>query len=60
MGYLICESCGGYYELGEGELPEDFERCQCGSKLNYVEEIEIDENESNLYVNDSLTEKQKS
>ena len=60
MGYLICESCGGYYELEEGELPEDFERCQCGGKLDYAEEIETDDNESNLYVNDSVTEKQKS
>lgn len=60
MGYLICERCEGYYKLNEGELPEDFERCQCGGKLDYVEEFEIDENESNLYVNDSLTEKQRS
>ncbi len=39
MGYLICEKCGGYYELQPGEHPEDFNECQCGGKLQYKEEI---------------------
>lgn len=39
MGYLICKECDGYYELQEGEYPEDFDRCQCGGNLEYVEEI---------------------
>lgn len=39
MGYLICNKCGGYYELQEGEYPENFDRCQCGGNLGYVEEI---------------------
>jgi Protein of unknown function (DUF4013) len=34
-GYLICGTCGGYYELQHGESPEDFEDCQCGGKLEY-------------------------
>ena len=34
-GYLLCEKCGGYYELHEGESPEDFEKCECGGKLRY-------------------------
>ena len=34
-GYLECEKCGGYYELQEGESPDDFEKCQCGGNLNY-------------------------
>lgn len=37
MGYLVCEKCGGYYELQEGEFPEDFESCECGGTLKYVE-----------------------
>jgi hypothetical protein len=40
MGYLICERCAGYYQLKEGESPEDFGRCHCGGHLNYVDEIE--------------------
>jgi hypothetical protein len=35
LSYLICERCGGYYELNEGESPDDFDRCQCGGKLRY-------------------------
>ena len=35
MSYLICEKCGGYYELQEGESIEDFDSCQCGGKLGY-------------------------
>ena len=35
MGYLICDKCGGYYELLPGESPEDYEECECGGKLKY-------------------------
>lgn len=38
-GYLICDRCDGYYELRDGERPEDFDRCQCGGKLEYAEEF---------------------
>lgn len=42
MGYLICEDCGGYYELQEGESPDDFEKtCECGGKLKYVENLDF-------------------
>ena len=37
MSYLICEKCGGYYELKEGERPEDFKCCECGGNLKYVQ-----------------------
>jgi hypothetical protein len=43
MSYLICESCNGYYELREGESPDDFESCHCGGNLRYVDEIIVDE-----------------
>ncbi len=39
MPYLICESCGGYYELMEDESPEDFDNCQCGGNLRLVDFI---------------------
>jgi hypothetical protein len=39
MPYLICESCGGYYELRENESPEDFDNCQCGGNLRLVTSI---------------------
>jgi hypothetical protein len=33
-GYLICNTCGGYYELQLGESPEDFDlECGCGGRL---------------------------
>ena len=54
MGYLICDTCKGYYELQTGESPEDFDLiCDCGGELkfhnnyekkkNFKPEIEITE-----------------
>ena len=37
MSYLICEKCGGYYKLKEGEKPDEFEACECGGSLSYVQ-----------------------
>jgi hypothetical protein len=34
-GYLVCQKCGGYYKLQSGELPEDYDVCQCGGELEY-------------------------
>lgn len=42
MGYLICEKCGGYYKLQEGESLDDFESCECGGKLNYTDSFNED------------------
>jgi hypothetical protein len=60
MGYLICEKCEGFYELKEGESPEDFsDKCECGGKLEYVDTIEglknydINEDVSNVDNNQS-------
>ena len=39
-GYLICDKCNGYYKLQPDESPEDFDRCQCGGKLKYYEDID--------------------
>lgn len=41
MGYLVCDKCGGYYELQPGESPDDFsDECECGGKIRYVENLE--------------------
>ena len=32
--YLVCNKCGGYYELQPGESPRDFSlECECGGHL---------------------------
>jgi hypothetical protein len=40
MGYLVCDKCGGYYELQEGESLDDFQGCECGGKFRYAESID--------------------
>jgi len=37
MGYLRCDNCNGYYELEDDESPDDFDNCQCGGNLKYIE-----------------------
>lgn len=33
-GYLVCNNCGGYYELQSGESWKDFDtECRCGGQL---------------------------
>lgn len=39
MRYVICDDCGGYYELQKGESPGDFEACNCGGNLSYTHSI---------------------
>ena len=34
--FLVCDKCGGYYELQKGESPEDFsDECECGGHLEH-------------------------
>jgi len=41
MPYLICEECGKYYKLQEGESPEDFLlNCDCGGRLRVTESLD--------------------
>ena len=40
LGYLVCEKCGGYYELKKGEALNDFKSCDCGGKLKYVKNLD--------------------
>ncbi len=40
MPYLICDTCGGYYELQPSESPEDFDsKCECGGNLKYIQDL---------------------
>lgn len=42
-GYLVCNKCGEYYELQEGESPEDFvDECKCGGKIEYKKSLKSD------------------
>lgn len=40
MSYLVCKKCNRYYELQKGESIEDFEHCQCGGELKYMETLD--------------------
>ncbi|MBU4535928.1 MAG: DUF5518 domain-containing protein [Euryarchaeota archaeon] len=44
LGYLLCNQCNGYYELREGENPEEFDMCQCGGELEFIPLLEDEEN----------------
>ncbi len=39
-GYLICDSCKGYYKLKYNESADDFLRCECGGALRYRQNID--------------------
>ena len=54
-GYLVCNDCGGYYELKPEESPQDFVACECGWKLKHTkkldtipEDTEESDNKSNI------------
>ena len=39
-GFLICDACGGYYELQPEEAPDDFsDECECGGKLEHKSKL---------------------
>lgn len=39
-GYLVCNSCYGYYKLKNNESPEDFSSCECSGSLEYYKTID--------------------
>lgn len=40
-GYLVCDKCNEYYKLQPGEFSYEFtDKCKCGGKLKYYENIE--------------------
>lgn len=51
MPYLVCEKCGGYYELQEGESLDKFSECQCGGSLTYVDSVDenVEDEQKVLY-----------
>ena len=51
-GYLVCNKCGGYYELQEGESWKDFDtECRCGGQL-------VQNNTNSLDSHEYLSEEQ--
>lgn len=39
-GYLVCNSCGGYYELQPGENPDDYsDECDCGGRFKHQKNL---------------------
>lgn len=39
-GYIVCDKCGGYYQLQPGESADDFsDVCECGGRLEYRKEL---------------------
>lgn len=47
--YIVCESCGGYYKLQQGESLEDFSSCECGGKMKNAGIIGETKGTSNLH-----------
>lgn len=41
FGYLVCTYCRGYYQLQEGESPDDFLSCECGSPMEYQSTLQF-------------------
>lgn len=60
MSYLVCDKCGGYYELQPDESPDDFsDKCECGGNLRYVQDLDEVCPNCGLELKESpLTEKQ--
>jgi len=60
-GYLVCEKCGGYYQLQPGESPEDFsDKCECGGNLKFVQDLDDNSAEDIISEKQNLKDKLKS
>lgn len=56
IGYLACDKCHEYYKLQPGESPENFtDKCACGGKLKYFEDIDWLFNEASNEASDRKT-----
>ncbi|SCG84817.1 DUF4013 domain-containing protein [Methanobacterium congolense] len=61
QGYLVCEKCGGYYQLQSGESPEDFsDTCECGGKLKFVQDLNDNSAEDTISEKQNFKDKLKS
>ena len=54
-GYLVCTFCRGYYELQEGESPDDFDRCECGNVLEYHSNVQFNSQMHDSHLDGSGT-----
>jgi len=55
MGYLLCKSCEGRYDLKPGELPGDFDSCVCGGELEFYD----DQGHKRLFISYNPGERKK-
>ena len=48
-GYLICNKCQGYYQLENGESPDDFSlKCKCSGSLKYNKDLIASSNNESI------------
>jgi len=40
MGYIVCKKCKKYLKVKKEESLDDFDKCTCGGKLKYVENLD--------------------
>jgi hypothetical protein len=50
MSYLVCNKCGGYYELQPGDSLDNFD-LQCGGRLKYYNSLDNHYNKNNQESN---------
>ncbi|MCE5215366.1 MAG: hypothetical protein LLF83_11705 [Methanobacterium sp.] len=55
MSYMICKECGKEYEIMEGKTSFNYERCECGGKLEYSanlkeSSVKKDKDQSNIPI----------
>ncbi len=55
MPYILCDKCKGYYELQDGESLNDFDVCQCGGNLKYLNSLDDDYNENSESQRESMS-----
>jgi len=61
QGYLVCEKCGGYYQLQTGESSEDFsDKCECGGNLKFVQDLDDNSAEGIISEKQNFKDKLKS
>lgn len=62
MPFLECDTCGGYYELQDGESLDDFDVCQCGGELKYFNSLQdfLEDSPAFYHQNNSQSSKSNS
>lgn len=55
-GYMVCDKCNEYYKLQPDESPDDFsDKCECGGKLKYYDNVDWLLNEASTESQDGRT-----